>query len=135
MAELAPPPPHPSRAATSGTHLATFPSCPRSGDPGCDYFTVDTVFIKRLCVLFFSELASRRIVFTACGEHPGDGWAVQQARNLAWQLQEAEIKPRFLIHDRDSNFPAALDAVFRAEGLEVIRTPVRAPNASAWTGC
>ncbi len=76
-------------------------------------------------------MASRRIVFTACSEHPGGGWAVQQARNLAWELEEAEIKPRFLIHDRDSNFPAAFDAVFRAEGLEVIRTPVRAPNANA----
>ena len=97
----------------------------------CDYFTVDTMFLKRLYVLFFLELASRRIVFTACGEHPGGGWAVQQARNLAWQLHEAEIKPRFLIHDRDSNFSAAFDAVFRAEGLEVMRTPVRAPNANA----
>jgi putative transposase len=97
----------------------------------CDYFTVDTVFFKRLYVLFFLELASRRIVFTVCSEHPGGGWAVQQARNLAWALQEAEIKPRFLIHDRDRAFPAAFDAVFRAEGLEVIRTPVRAPNANA----
>src|SRR5262249_53277501 len=81
--------------------------------------------------VFFLEGAGGRIVFTACSEHPGDGWAVQQARNLAWELQDAEIKPRFLIHDRDSNFPAAFDAVFRAEGLEVIRTPVRAPNANA----
>jgi len=97
----------------------------------CDYFTVDTVFFKRLYVLFFLELARRRIVFTACSEHPGGGWAVQQARNLAWKLQEAEIKTRFLIHDRDSNFAAAFDAVFRAEGLEVIRTAVRAPNANA----
>ncbi len=97
----------------------------------CDYFTVDTVFLKRLYVLFFLELASRRILFTACSEHPGGAWAAQQARNLAWELQAAEIKPRFLIHDRDANFPAAFDAVFRAEGLEVIRTPVRAPNANA----
>jgi putative transposase len=98
----------------------------------CDYFTVDTVFLKRFYVLFFLELASRRILFTACSEHAGGAWAAQQARNLAWQLQEAEeIKPRFLIHDRDANFPAAFDAVFRAEGLAVIRTPVRAPNANA----
>jgi len=101
----------------------------------CDYFTVDTVYLKRLYVLFFLELASRRIVFTACSEQPGDGWAVQQARNLTWELEEAGIKPRFLIHDRDSNFPAAFDAVFRAEGLEVIRTPVRAPHANARWEC
>src|SRR5262249_57973072 len=43
----------------------------------------------------------------------------KQARTLAWELEEAEIKPRFLNHDRDSNFPAAFDAVIRAEGLEV----------------
>jgi putative transposase len=97
----------------------------------CDYFTVDTVLLKRLYVLFFLELASRRILFTACSDHPGRAWAAQQARNLAWQLQEAEVRPRFLIHDRDSNFPTAFDAVFRAEGLEVIRTQVRAPNANA----
>src|SRR5262249_59818773 len=89
------------------------------------------VLWRRWSFFFFFELAGGRIVFTACSEHPGDGWAVQQARNLAWELQDAEIKPRFLIHDRDSNFPAAFDAVFRAEGLEVIRTPVRAPNANA----
>ena len=97
----------------------------------CDYCTVDTVFLKRLYVLFFLELASRRILFTACSDHVRGAWAAQQARNLAWQLQEAEVKPRFLIHDRDANFPAGFDAVFLAEGLEVIRTPVRAPNANA----
>jgi hypothetical protein len=90
------------------------------------------LIVVRHVVLFFLELASWRILFTACSEHPGGAWAAQQARNLAWQLQEAEeIKPRFLIHDRDANFPAAFDAVFRAEGLEVIRTPVRAPNANS----
>ena len=79
-------------------------------------------------VLFFLELASRRILFTACSEHPGGAWAAQQARNLAWALQAAEIRRRFLIHDRDANCPAAFDAVFRAEGLEIIWTPVRAPE-------
>ena len=97
----------------------------------CDYFTVDTVFLKRLYLLFFLELASRRILFTACSEHVGGAWAAQQARNLAWQLQEAEVKPRFLIHDRDANFSAGFDAVFQAEGLEVIRTPCGHPMPNA----
>ncbi len=109
--------------------MAPFPSRSRPGDRGLRLR--DTAFLKRLYILFFLELASRRILFTACGEHPGGAWAAQQARNLTWQFQEAEVRPRFLIHDRDSNFPAAFDVVFRSEGLEVIRTPLRAPNANS----
>ena len=90
---------------------------------------MDTVFLKRLYyVLFFLELASRRILFTACSEHPGKGWAAQQARNLAWQLQEAEVRPRFLIHDRDSNFPAAFDA---ALGSSAPTTPGQSATLGA----
>src|SRR5262249_60050038 len=47
-------------------------------------------------------------------------------------------RPRFLLHDRDSTFPRAFDALLATEGIEVIRTPVRAPNANAhmerWIG-
>ena len=45
---------------------------------------------------------------------------------------------RFLLHDRDSKFSAAFDAVFTGEGIRIVRTPVRAPNANAhverWIG-
>src|SRR5215472_15727660 len=53
-------------------------------------------------------------------------------REQAFELTQPGVRhTRFLIHDRDSNFPAAFDAAFRAEGLEVIRAPVWAPNANA----
>jgi hypothetical protein len=44
----------------------------------------------------------------------------------------------FLIHDRDTKFSRAFDAIFHGEAMRVIRTPVRAPNANAhierWVG-
>jgi transposase InsO family protein len=39
---------------------------------------------------------------------------------------------RFLIHDRDSKFTASFDEVFRSEGIRVVHTPVRAPQANAY---
>jgi putative transposase len=56
----------------------------------------------------------------------------QQARQLAWTLQGSDTSPCFLIHDRDAKFPPAFDTVFAAEGVEVIRTPYRAPKANAY---
>jgi transposase InsO family protein len=39
---------------------------------------------------------------------------------------------RFLIHDRDTKFPAAFDTVFTTADVTIIRTPVQAPNANAF---
>jgi transposase InsO family protein len=89
-------------------------------------------------VLFFLELNSRRVHFAGCTANPDRGWTTQQARQLAWSLPERAIPARFLIHDRDSKFSRAFDALFRNDGISVIRTPVRAPNANAhierWVG-
>ena len=37
-----------------------------------------------------------------------------------------------ILHDRDSKFTSAFDEVFRSEGIKVIHTPIRAPQANAF---
>jgi len=73
-----------------------------------------------------------------CTANPDGHWVAQQACQLAWSLIERATPTRFLIHDRDSKFCRAFDDVFRSEGVEIIRTPFRAPQANAfaerWVG-
>jgi putative transposase len=96
-----------------------------------DFFTVDTVWLQRLYVLFFIELESRRVRLAGCTAHPDERWVTQQARQVAWTLAAHEEPVRFLIRDRDWKFTPSFDAVFRADGIRVIRTPIRAPQANA----
>ena len=55
----------------------------------------------------------------------------EQARNLAWKLQEGPAQAKFLLRDRDSKFTASFDQVFHSEGVEVVRLPYRAPRANS----
>lgn len=95
----------------------------------CDFLTVETAFLQRIYVLFFISLATRRIEYLACTATPDGDWVAQQAPNLTMELGE-EHRFRYLIHDRDAKFSHAFDEV-RSEGLKVIPTPGRAPNANA----
>jgi putative transposase len=97
----------------------------------CDFLTVDTVFLKRFYVLFFIELASRRVHLAGITANPDGAWVTQQARNLLMRLDDEEVRPHFLIRDRDSKFTHTFDEVFRSEGIRVIKAPVRAPRARA----
>jgi putative transposase len=104
----------------------------------CDFFTVDTVWLRRLHVLVLLSLHTRRIEYLACTGNPNGAWMLQQARNLLMDLDDPEPQVRFLIHDRDAKFPRAFDALLGSKMVKVIRTPVQAPNANAhmerWVG-
>jgi transposase InsO family protein len=95
----------------------------------CDFFTVETISLRRFYVLFFIELESRRVHLAGCTTNPTGAWVTQQARNLSFT--DVFERMRFLIHDRDSKFSSAFDEVFRSEGIKVIQTPIRAPQANA----
>jgi transposase InsO family protein len=95
-----------------------------------DFFTVETIWLQRLYVLFFIELGSRRVHVAGCTPTPSAAWVIQHARQLAWTLAERSEPMRFLIRDRDQKFTDRFDDVFRSDGIEVVRTPFRAPRAN-----
>ena len=96
----------------------------------CDFFTVETISLRRFYVLFFIELESRRVHLAGCTASPTGAWVTQQARNLSFTGVFERM--RFLIHDRDSKFTASFEEIFRSEGIRVIHTPIRAPQANAY---
>jgi putative transposase len=97
-----------------------------------DFFTVERLGLRTLHVLFCFHLGTRRVYLAGCTAHPTGAWVAQQARNLTWRLQDEALPVRFFLHDRDSKYCAAFDRVLSDEGIEVIHTPYRAPNANAY---
>jgi transposase InsO family protein len=96
-----------------------------------DMFTIDTVFLQTLYVIVFIELGTRRLLFANCTANPDSAWITQQARNVAYEIQDLGVTVRFAVHDRDTKFTSNFDAVLETEGMEVIRTPDRAPRANS----
>jgi len=106
--------------------------------PACDFFTVDTVFLKRVYVLLFPPLATGQVQVAGVTAHPTAAWVAQQARNPLMDLDQRVAGLRYLLRHRDTKFSAAFDAVFTAHGIDVINSPPQAPRANAfaqrWAG-
>jgi hypothetical protein len=81
-----------------------------------DFFTVDTIWLQRLYVLFFIELGSRRVHMAGCTANPSAPWVTQQARHLSWTLAERTEPIRFLIRDRDRSSRTHLMRCFEPTG-------------------
>jgi len=96
-----------------------------------DFFTVDTLGLTRLYVLFFIELGRRRAWITGVTDHPHGTWVTQQARNVTADLEDEGITVNFLLRDRDTKYVSSFDTVLTGAGARVLRTPFRTPNANA----
>jgi putative transposase len=118
--------PAPNRSAESWT---TFLRAQASGIVACDFFTIDTVMLRRYYVPFFIELDTRRVHLGGITTNPTGAWTTQAARNL---MMGYERVIRFLVRDGAGQFVAAFDDVFRADGATIIRTPPYTPVANAY---
>ncbi len=121
--------PAPRRAAMT---WRSFLSQQAAGIMACDFFTVDTIWLRRLSVLFFIELDTRRVHLAGVTAHPEGPLDCPAGPQLLLMFGGRGPRLRFLIRDRDAKFTRAFDDVFRSEGCDVLITPVQAPNANTY---
>jgi putative transposase len=122
-------PPAPRR---SGPTWSQFVKAQAKGLLATDFFTVESVTLRRYYVLFVIEIERRVVHLLGVTANPEGPWVVQVARNLASNLEDAGCRFRFLIRDRDSKFTASFDSMLTSVGIEAVLTPPASPRTNAF---
>jgi putative transposase len=81
-----------------------------------------------LYVFVVMEVGTRKLLHVNATLHPTSSWTLQQLREAI----PSDHAYRWLVHDRSSIFSEDLDRSIEALGIEVLKSPVRAPKANAY---
>ena len=98
----------------------------------CDFATIDTALLRRYYLLFFIDVTTREVFFAGITANPTGSWTTQAARNLFLRHHDQLADARALVRDRGSQFIDTFDQVFAAEGLKILKTPIRTPVANTF---
>jgi putative transposase len=96
----------------SGPTWRQFIRAQAKGIVACDFFTVETAWLRTLYVLFFIEVGSRRVLWARSTSNPDAGWVAQQARNFLLELPDGTC-PRFLTR---TGTPSSRERLTRCSG-------------------
>ena len=102
--------------------------------PATDFFTVEVATWHGLVtyyVLFVMELSTRRVQIAGITPHPTAAFMQQCARHLTDPCDGFLLGKRHLIHDCDTKYTHAFEALLKESGVEPILLPPRSPNLNA----
>ena len=100
-----------------------------------DFLTVEVCTLKGLVtyyILFFIDIASRRVHLAGITPHPDNPWMMQIARNITDKDDGFLRGTRYLLLDRDTKYSEAFRNLLVREGIDVIRLPPKSPNLNAF---
>jgi transposase InsO family protein len=100
-----------------------------------DFFTTEVWTKGRLItyyVLFFLQLASRKVHVAGVTPHPHQGGMSQIARNVTMAEWGILTPGHYLIHDRDTKVCPAFQRIIDEAGVKRVVLPARSPNLNAY---
>src|SRR5215467_1255880 len=93
----------------------------------CDFLPITDLFFRSLFAFFIIDLHSRKVIHVGVTRSPTDAWTAQQLR----EATAYGVGPKYLICDNDSKFGVTFARVAKTSGIEILKTPYKAPRANA----